>query len=311
MTGCALAAGPGPVLLGTAGNFAILAKSGVHTVPDSAVSGDVGASPATVTSLTGFNLVQDVSKQFWTSAQVNGRLMSATDALPTPALLTVAVLDMQAAFTDAMNRPGPNFVGLNNGRIGGSILAPGIYKWTTGVTVATGITISGGPMDTWIFQVSGSFNQAANVSATLVGGALPQNIFWVIAGTVTVGANTIFQGNILAKTNVDIDTNATDNGCIYAQTAVNLKEATVLCSGGTIAPPIPPTSVPATSVPPTTAPPTVTSTPTSSSATATFSPQCTPTAAPCFTVEFQNLNASIQGDDFLTFTLADTDQGSE
>jgi len=158
------------------------------------------------------------------------------------------------------------------------------------------------------FQVSGSFNQAANVSATLVGGALPQNIFWVIAGTVTVGANAIFQGNILAKTNVDIDTNATDNGCIYAQTAVNLKEATVLCSGGTIAPPIPPTSVPATSVPPTTAPPTVTSTPTSSSATATFSPQCTPTAAPCFTVEFQNLNASIQGDDFLTFTLADTDQ---
>lgn len=214
-----------------------------------------------------------------------------------------------------------------SGRIGGSILAPGIYKWTTGVTIATGITISGGPTDSrsliriwpsltdvrataWIFQVSGSFNQAANASATLVGGALPQNIFWAIAGTVTVGTNAIFQGNILAKTNVDIDTNATNNGCIYAQTAVNLKEATVLCSGGTIAPPIPPTSAPATSAPATTAPPTVTSTPTSSSATATFSPQCTPTAAPCFTVEFQNLNASIQGDDFLTFTLADTVQGS-
>ncbi|KAJ7912354.1 antifreeze protein [Mycena leptocephala] len=230
ITGCAMAADPAPILLGTAGNFAILARTGVSNVPDSAISGDVGVSPATVKSLRGFNLVQDVSEQFWTSAQVNGRLMGATDGLPTPALLTVAVLDMQAAFTDAMNRPGPNFVGLNDGRIGGSILAPGIYKWTTGVTVAEGITISGSSTDTWIFQISGSFNQAKNVTATLVGGAHPQNIFWAIAGTVTVGANAIFQGNILAKNNVDIDTNATANGCIYAQTAVHLKETTVLSS---------------------------------------------------------------------------------
>lgn len=33
----AFAAGPPPVLLGTAGNFAILAKTGVSTVPDSVV----------------------------------------------------------------------------------------------------------------------------------------------------------------------------------------------------------------------------------------------------------------------------------
>ncbi|KAJ6502813.1 ice-binding protein [Mycena vitilis] len=231
----AFAVGPAPVLLGTAGNFAVLAKTGVASVPNSAISGDVGVSPATATSLTGFSLVQDVSKQFWTSTQVTGRLMGSTDALPTPGLLTVAILDMQAAFTDAMNRPLPDFDELKAGLIGGSILTPGLYKWTTGVIISTAITIAGGPADTWIFQISGTLVQAANVRITLTGGALSQNIIWVVGSTVTVGANGIFEGNILAQTDVVLGTNSIDNGCVYAQTDVTLQQATLfrpieLCS---------------------------------------------------------------------------------
>ncbi|KAJ6614398.1 hypothetical protein B0H10DRAFT_1950763 [Mycena sp. CBHHK59/15] len=305
--GYSLAASPARVLLGSAGSFAILARSGVFTVPNSAITGDVGVSPATVASLTGFDLVQDASGQFWTSAQVKGRLMGSTDAPPTPGLLAAAVLDMQNAFADAMNRPSPDFFGLKDGqtncRIGGSNLVPGIYKWTTGVTISTGITLTGGPADTWIFQISGSLNQAANVNITLLGGALPQNIFWAVAGTVTLNNNTIFQGNILTKTNVDIGITAVDNGCIYAQTAVFMKEAAVLCAGGAVAPP------PSSSAP--TAPPTTSATPTNTAATTTVTPKCTPTAASasCATVAFENLNASIQGDDFRTFTLTDTAEG--
>ncbi|KAJ7164273.1 hypothetical protein C8R46DRAFT_1099164 [Mycena filopes] len=309
--GCAYAAGPAPVLLGTAANFAILAKTGVSTVPNSAVSGNVGVSPATVTSLTGFSLVQDVSKQFWTSTQVRGHLQGSTDALPTPGLLTVAVLDMQTAYTDASNRPRPNFVGLKAGLIGGSVLVPGLYKWTTGVTISTGITLAGGPADTWIFQISGTLVQAANVKITLIGGAQSKNIVWVVAGTVTVGTNGVFEGNILAKTNVVIGTNAIDNGCIYAQTAVALQKATVLCGGGVVVPP-PSSSAPISStvsIPATSTPPaTVSSTPTSSTATATYSAKCTPTAAPCFTTAFENLNASIHADDYLSYILTDTVQ---
>ncbi|KAJ7352215.1 hypothetical protein DFH08DRAFT_934682 [Mycena albidolilacea] len=225
---CATAAGPAPVLLGTAANFAVLAKTGVSTVPASAISGNVGVSPATSSSLTGFSLIQDASKQFWTSTQVNGHLMGATDALPTPGLLTLAVLDMQTAYTDASNRPLPNFLELKAGLIGGSILVPGLYKWTTGVTITTGITLAGGPADTWIFQISGGLVQASAVTMTLIGGALPQNIIWAVAGTVSVGANAQFAGNILAQTNVVIGTNAIDNGCIYAQTDVALEKATFL-----------------------------------------------------------------------------------
>jgi hypothetical protein len=49
--------------------------------------------------------------------------------------------------------------------------------------------------------------------------------------------------------------------------------------------------------------------------TTTFAPGCTvtstptPTAAACATVAFENLNASIHGDDFLTFTLTETVEG--
>ncbi|KAJ6483306.1 hypothetical protein C8R45DRAFT_1149218 [Mycena sanguinolenta] len=242
--GCAFAAGPAPVLLGTAGNFAILAKTGVSSVPNSDVSGNVGVSPATITSVTGFSLTQDVSTQFWTSTQVDGRVMGSTDGLPTPALLTVAVLDMQTAFTDAMNRPNPNFVELKAGLIGGSILTPGLYKWTTAVSISTAITIAGGPADTWIFQISGTLTQAPNVHITLTGGALSHNIIWAVAGTVQVGANAVFEGNILAQTNVIMGTDAIDFGCIYSQTAVALLEAMVLCGGSTTLPPPPPSSSP-------------------------------------------------------------------
>ncbi|KAJ7491372.1 hypothetical protein B0H11DRAFT_1007892 [Mycena galericulata] len=262
-----LAAGPAPVLLGTAGNFAILAETGVSTVPTSLVDGNVGVSPTTESSLTGFSLVQDASQQFSTSTQVNGRLMGSTDAQPTPEVLTAAVSDMQTAFTDAMNRPLPDFVDLNAGIIGGLILVPGLYQWTTGVSISADLTIAGGSDDTWIFQIAGTLVQASGVSITLIGGAVSQNIIWVVADTVTVGTNGVFAGNILAQTNVVIATNAVDNGCIYAQTAVALEEATVLCSGGNV--------------------------------------DCVPTT---FTVEFQNLNASIVGDDYLSYILTDTVQ---
>lgn len=65
--------------------------------------GNVGVSPVTITSVTGFSLVQDASQQFWTSTQVDGRLMGSTDAMPTPGLLTIAIGDMQTAYTDAMS----------------------------------------------------------------------------------------------------------------------------------------------------------------------------------------------------------------
>jgi hypothetical protein len=53
-----------PVELGAAGKFAILAKSGISTVPASVITGDIGVSPIDSTSMTGFSLILYSTTQF-------------------------------------------------------------------------------------------------------------------------------------------------------------------------------------------------------------------------------------------------------
>ena len=59
-----------PVNLGAAGNFAILAKSGISTVPPSVITGDIGVSPIASTAITGFSLIHAAGSSFATSTQV-------------------------------------------------------------------------------------------------------------------------------------------------------------------------------------------------------------------------------------------------
>jgi hypothetical protein len=72
LTGTSSARGPARVSLGAAGDFAILAKSAVSTVPASVITGDVGLSPAARTFATGFSLVADATNVLSTSTQVTG-----------------------------------------------------------------------------------------------------------------------------------------------------------------------------------------------------------------------------------------------
>jgi hypothetical protein len=66
--------------------------------------------------------------------------------------------------------------------------------------IETDVTLSGGPDDVWIFQVAGTLNQANAARMTLAGGALPTNIFWQVAGAVTIGTTAHFEGVVLAET---------------------------------------------------------------------------------------------------------------
>ena len=93
----------------------------------------------------------------------------------------------------------------------------------TGVSISTDVTLSGGPNDVWIFQVAGTLDQASAMQVTLARGALPKNIFWQVAGAVTIGTTAHFEGVILAKTMIAANTGATVNGRLLAQTAVTLQ----------------------------------------------------------------------------------------
>jgi len=225
--GSVAAVGPAAVNLRTAGNFAILSKSGVSTVPPSVITGSVGVSPIAATGLTGFSLTVDSTGTFSTSAQVTGHLFAASYSAPTPSTLTTAIGDMGTAFTDATGRVNPNFLNLGTGAIGGLILTPGLYKWTTAVTVGSTITITGAATDTWIFQVAGTLNVAAGVKMVLAGGALSSNIVWVVSSAVSAAAGAHIEGVVLGKSSITLLTGATANSRLLAQTNIALQKATV------------------------------------------------------------------------------------
>ena len=213
--------GPVPVNLGSAGTFAILSQSGITDVYASAIVGDVGTSPITGAAL------------LLTCGEVSGKVYTVDAAGPLPCrvndatFLGSAVLDMGFAYDDAAGRVFPDFTELGAGEIGGLTLEPGLYKWSSGLLLSTDVTLSGGPDDIWIFQVAGTLNQANGKRITLAGGALAKNIFWQVAGAVTIGTTAHFEGVILAKTMIAVNTGASVNGRLLAQTAVTLQMNTV------------------------------------------------------------------------------------
>lgn len=213
--------------LGTAGTYAILAKSGVSTVPTSAITGDVGVSPAAASYLTGFSLTSDSTNVFSTSPQVTGKLFASDYAAPTPSNLTAAVGDMELAFTDAAGRA-PTVTELGAGNIGGMTITRGVYAWGTGLLVPTDVTLSGAATDVWIFQIAQDLTVDSGTKVVLAGGALAKNVVWEVAGAVSLGTTSHFEGVVLSQTSITLQTGASIHGRLLAQTAVSIDSSTVV-----------------------------------------------------------------------------------
>jgi len=206
--------------LGLAGEFVILSKTGITSVYKSTITGDIGTSP-----ITGAAMVVSCD-------EVTGNVYSVDAAGPACKItsatrLGIAVLDMQAAYTDLAGRVNPDFLNLGAGSIGGKTLTPGLYKWTSNLIIPTDITISGSPNDVFIFQISGTVIMSSAVRITLAGGVQAKNIYWQTSGAVTIGTTSHFEGNILSQTGINMKTGATVNGRLLAQTAVTLQMNTV------------------------------------------------------------------------------------
>ena len=220
--------GPAAVSLGSAGNYVILAKSAISNVPTSAITGDLGLSPAAASFITGFSLTLPAAGAASTSAQVTGNIYASDYATPTPSTLTTAIADMQTAYTDAAGRPTPDYTELASGAIGGLTLPAGLYKWSNTVTIGSDVTLTGSATDVWIFQIAGGISQASATHVILAGGALAKNVFWQVFGVVDIGTTSLMQGQILSQTSITLHTGASANGRLLAQTAVTLAGNTVV-----------------------------------------------------------------------------------
>ncbi len=196
-------------------------------MPSSAVTGNLGVSPAAATFITGFSLTADSTNAFSTSPQVIGKVYAADYTPPTPSNLTTAVADIQIAFTDAAGRA-PGITELGAGDIGGMTLAPGVYKWGTGLLIPKDVTLSGPATDVWIFQIAQDLTMGSAAKVLLAGGAMPKNVFWQVAGLVDLGTTAHCEGVVLTQTSVTLRTGASINGRLLSQTAINIDGSTVV-----------------------------------------------------------------------------------
>jgi hypothetical protein len=228
----------------TAANYVLLAKSGITVVPTCDITGDIGISPIASGAMTDFSFTDTTPLVYLTSTQVTGRAFAADYVAPTPAQLTSGVSDMEAAYLDAADvarmSPDPASRNVNGGVLGGAHggalnqFTPGVYTFDEPVSIAADIYFRGsgecqgeGDLDVFIFQIHGTLALTAKKRVHLQNGALAKNIIWQVSGAVGLAAESHMEGIILGKTSVDMITDSSINGRIFAQTAVTLGKATV------------------------------------------------------------------------------------
>ena len=225
-----------PVNLLSAGNFAILAKTAITDVPASAITGNIGVSPASGTFI--FVSCAEMAGTGKIFAVDPGYVVTgfAACSMPGPGAnkTTVdnAVADMGTARAEAAGRTNPNTTELGSGLLGGLNIAPGLHKWSTNVLISTNVTLTGSATDVWIFQIAGDLDiaaggsVAAGIKVILAGGAKASNIFWQVGGPTgaTLGTFSTFNGIILSAKQVRAQTGAVVNGRLYADTQVTLQQ---------------------------------------------------------------------------------------
>ncbi|KAJ1626329.1 hypothetical protein T492DRAFT_878653 [Pavlovales sp. CCMP2436] len=246
-----VAAATAAVSLGGAADFAILAKAAITSAAGASVTGNVGISPTTYAALVGFALSPvgaNLNSPHAVSAQVAGLVYASDYASPTPAVLSAAIADMIAAYNDAKGRSSGQTGGI--GLIGGQTFTTGVYRWNSYVTIASDITLVGTATDVFIFQIGNYLAVATAVTVKLVadgtGGGAPtaSNIIWQMGGYFTIGANSHFEGIVLAKAYATFGALATMNGRVLTQTAITLGAGAAITAPAASSPPSPPPSPP-------------------------------------------------------------------
>jgi hypothetical protein len=212
---------PATVDLGTAAEFSVLAGSTVtNTGPtvvsaDAGVGGNLGVSPGS--AVTGFP-----------PGLVNAPgTIHAADATSLDAQ-TVA----GTAAVDAAGRiPNQTFNPIYD--LVGQTFTAGVYKAPTSLAVGgvgATVTLDGenNADAVFIFQVGSTLVTGASSTVALINGAQACNVFWQVGSSATLGANSTFNGTILAAASASLSDSVNLQGRVFAGTgAVTLINDTI------------------------------------------------------------------------------------
>lgn len=215
-----------------AGNFAIFAATGItDSPPASTITGSIGnsglGSSITVAcvNVVGVDGAGAANKIYDDDAGFT----DAACRLTAPATVLAAQGSMTGAYTDAAGRTagvGPA-LNIQGGAVTTQTLAPGVYTWTTAMTMTGDLTLSGNADDVWIFQIAGTFDLTPGSRILLAGTAKAKNIFWQASGTITLDTTSRFEGIALGQTLIATKAGAVVNGRLLAQAATTLINTSV------------------------------------------------------------------------------------
>jgi hypothetical protein len=226
-----------PVALGSASNFAILASAAVTNIPTSLITGDVGLTPDTGANITGFSAPL-------TCPEVTGRIYAVNSSGPACALVDAVLLsnaktDALAAFIEATGaaRGTPTPITTN---LSGLTFYPGLYESLTSIDFSAGGTLTldaqGDPNAVFVIRSATAINALSTSQVVLSGGAKASNVFWSAGSAITLGANSVMKGSLLASTAITLQTGAQLEGRALNQGAA---AAAVTCDACTITVPSP------------------------------------------------------------------------
>ena len=208
-----------PLNLGSTERFAILAGSLVSNNPTSAVTGDIGLSPAAGSNITGFGLLEVTGTIYTVDA--TGPAGSVEDA----EMLTAAKGDLTIAYNDAAGRtpvPEGDFLNPGSGNLGGQILVPGLYKFTGTAEITAGNLTFDAQNDSnavFIMMVATGLNTASGTEVILINDARAANIFWQVGTSAALGTYSVFKGTIIADQAITMATGAEIEGRLLASIA--------------------------------------------------------------------------------------------
>jgi len=148
------------------------------------------------------------------------KAIAALDTLMTldiPAGLNIISSDLEAWKLDLATTTIP-------GALGGQTLEAGVYDTIGAFTLAglLPLTLNGGASDKFTFITQTSLATAASTKVVLTGGAVAENVLWVLGTSASLGAGSELQGSILAGTSIALGATSTLRGCALAQTAVTI-----------------------------------------------------------------------------------------
>jgi hypothetical protein len=186
-------ASAGPITLGTAGNFAVLAGSTVtNTGPSVINGGDVGVSPGS--AITGFP----------PGTVVPPFTLHAADAVALQ-----AQNDLTTAYNAAAGlAPTQDLTGQD---LGGLKLVPGVYFFSSSAQLTGTLLLNaqGDPNAQWVFQIGSTLTTASASSVVTINDPSPGcDVFWQVGSSATLGTGTAFEGHILALTSITLNTGA-------------------------------------------------------------------------------------------------------